>query len=51
MPLIRKYKIVFGSMAPTVAGSLSEFQWGEVVSSVALTAAGWLVADSYRPII
>jgi uncharacterized membrane protein len=30
------------------AGSLSPFQWGEVWSTLALTAAGWAVADSYR---
>ena len=30
------------------AGSLSAFQWGEVVITVALTAAGWVVWDSYR---
>ena len=30
------------------AGSLSAFQWGEVVTTVALIAAGWVVADSYR---
>jgi len=30
------------------SGSLSAFQWGEVVTTVALTAAGWVVADSYR---
>jgi len=34
---------------PLVArGSLSAFQWGEVVITVALTAAGWVVCDSYR---
>ena len=30
------------------AGSLTAFQWGEVVITVALTAAGWVVAESYR---
>ena len=30
------------------AGSLSAFQWGEFVTTLALTAAGWVVADSYR---
>jgi len=35
--------------APRVAaGSLSAFQWGEVVSTLALTAAAWVVADSYH---
>ena len=34
---------------PLVArGSLSAFQWGEVVITVALTAAGWVVTDSYH---
>jgi uncharacterized membrane protein YphA (DoxX/SURF4 family) len=28
-------------------GSLNTFQWGEVVMTLALTAAGWVVADSY----
>jgi uncharacterized membrane protein len=31
-----------------VAGHPTEFQWGEIVVSVALTAAGWVMADSYR---
>lgn len=30
------------------AGSLTAFQWNEVWSTLALTAAGWAVADSYR---
>jgi uncharacterized membrane protein len=30
------------------AGTLNAFQWGEFASTFALTASGWVVADSYR---
>ncbi|HJQ36160.1 MAG TPA: hypothetical protein VKB93_03380 [Thermoanaerobaculia bacterium] len=37
---------------PIVAsGRLSAFQWGEVVVTVALAAAAWVVADSYKGVI
>src|SRR5256885_1375680 len=29
-------------------GSLTAFQWGEVVVTWALTSAGWVITDSYR---
>ena len=33
-----------------VAGKMSAFNWGELVITCALTAAAWVVADSYRGI-
>jgi uncharacterized membrane protein len=30
------------------AGSANAFQWGEFATTLALTASGWVVADSYR---
>jgi uncharacterized membrane protein len=37
--------------APRVAaGTLNAFQWGEVVTTLVLSAAAWVVAESYRGI-
>ena len=33
-----------------LAGNISAFRWGEFVVTCALTAAGWVVTDSYRGI-
>jgi uncharacterized membrane protein len=30
------------------AGNVSAFHWGELATTLALTASGWVVADSYR---
>ena len=31
-----------------LAGTITAFQWNEFLSSIAITAASWVVADSYR---
>jgi len=30
------------------AGSMNPFQWSETILNVALSAGGWVVAESYR---
>jgi hypothetical protein len=32
-------------------GSTQPFQWMEFATTMSLTAAGWVVADSYREVV